>query len=612
MLSSWVCILILPQNLYGAGRTVNHLTQDYLIGTQLDEYRLENLIGRGGMARVYRGLDVNLNRTVAIKVIDIPHLTETEYNQRFKREAQAIARLDHPHIVRLYRFGEVNTGLPGDSILYMAMQFIKGADLQFVLDSYRKDGEFIETKEAGRIIREACEALDYAHANGIIHRDIKPSNIMLDSQGRAILTDFGLALLSSQATRGEIFGSPDYIAPEQVISSAKAVPQSDLYAVGVILYEMFTGVLPFTAKDPLDLAMMHVNSPVPSPREVRPEISRELESVILKALAKRPEDRYPTGQALSEAVDKALAGKSPEIPATRMTIPQRVSLGLGDRERLVNPPRSGTPPTRKSVVPNMVLGAEAQPRAENLPPEGILARTPAADPSKDVPGGHPPVPKSAPPLPVQPHARKQNSRSWIFAGLGGLLILLLCMGGSGLILVSQLLTKGTDNPAASLTPEISPTPSSEITHPTATLAQTQASTAAAPALPPTIGPASAFSYWLRIIRGSEDKGYLVLINTGSVDIPVGELSLRAGKDQISGLAWIVSQLPPGACLTGRKEERKRDGLPAGIDCQPMGQTVGLPNSQDGVFKEKLSVYYRDRLIGTCDREEFDCQFTFSD
>jgi serine/threonine protein kinase len=276
------------------------MTEDSLLGIQLDEYRLEAPLGRGGMGCVYRGLDVHLNRRVAIKVIDASYQKDRDYLIRFEREAQAIARLDHPHIVRLYRYGEV------DGLLYMAMQYIDGANLDYVLNSYHQDDATIEPSDALRITREVCTGLDYIHAQGIIHRDIKPSNIMLaKDDARAILTDFGLALQVDIGTRGEIFGSPNYIAPEQAISSAKAVPQSDLYAVGIILYEMFTGTLPFTAEDPLDVAMMHIKNIPPSPRRIHPELRPEVEAVILKCLEKKPQDRYQTGRTLFLALDRA-------------------------------------------------------------------------------------------------------------------------------------------------------------------------------------------------------------------------------------------------------------------------------------------------------------------
>ncbi len=273
---------------------------DSLLGRQLDEYRLDAQLGWGGMARVYHAFDTRLKRPAAVKVINPRFRAEPDYLSRFEREAQAIAQLNHPHIVQVYRFGQAD-GLP-----YIAMEFIEGQDLTLLLSAYQERQEFLPPPEASRIIRQLCLALDYAHARGVIHRDIKPSNIMLNSQGQVILTDFGLALLADVTTLGQVFGTPQYIAPEQAISSAAAVPQSDLYAVGVILYEIFTNTLPFNDPSPLVLARLHIDEPPPSPREMNPNLSPALEAVILRALAKEATDRYPTGAALAESLEAAL------------------------------------------------------------------------------------------------------------------------------------------------------------------------------------------------------------------------------------------------------------------------------------------------------------------
>jgi serine/threonine protein kinase len=340
------------------------MTTDSLLGQHLDEYRLDALLGQGGMARVYRALDVRLKRWVAIKVIDTPFRTDADYTMRFEREARAIAQLEHPHIVRLYRYGEAN------GLLYMAMQYIEGADLDFVLANYREDGEFIEPAEAGRIIHEIGLALDYAHSKGVIHRDVKPSNIMLDKAGRAILTDFGLALLSEVGTRGEIFGSPHYIAPEQAASSAKVVPQSDLYALGVILYQVFTGQLPFDHPEPMEVAMLHLLEPPLPPRNLRPEMSSELEAVILKALAKEPSGRYPTGAALADAVEQALQARPktalPPPTLSRPSIPERVAVELAEHP---------LPPFPAAVTP---LPWQVEPLATREPATSLPSPAPAS------------------------------------------------------------------------------------------------------------------------------------------------------------------------------------------------------------------------------------------
>ena len=182
--------------------------RDDLIGQQLDEYRLLALLGRGGMARVYLGLDVGLKRYVSIKVIDPPFRSDPGYVQRFEREAQAVARLEHPRIVRLYRYGQA-----GD-MLYMAMQDVEGADLESLLSNYRQNDQFILPTEAQRIVGEVCHALDYAHARGVVHRDDKPGNILVDSQGPAYLTDFGLAPFAEPPEGEEPFGTHQHMAPE--------------------------------------------------------------------------------------------------------------------------------------------------------------------------------------------------------------------------------------------------------------------------------------------------------------------------------------------------------------------------------------------------------------
>jgi len=322
---------------------------DSLIGRRLDEYRLDQLLGHGGMARVYRALDVRLKRWVAIKVIDKPFRADRNYTGRFEQEAQAIAQLEHPHIVRLYRYGEAR------GLLYMVLQYIEGLSLDQILAAYREDGEYIEPEEASRIIREMSSALDYAHSKGVIHRDVKPSNIILNRQGNAILVDFGLALLADAGIRSEAFGTPQYIAPEQVRSSTQVTPQTDLYALGVILYEMFTGRLPFEAEEPLEIATLHLNQSPPPPREFRPEFSPALEGMILKALAKAPQDRYPSGLALANTLDRALqltsARSAPAPPPTlsHLSIPEQVATSL--TEHPLPPPAPELPPELVETKP---------------------------------------------------------------------------------------------------------------------------------------------------------------------------------------------------------------------------------------------------------------------
>jgi serine/threonine protein kinase len=544
------------------------MTEDGLIGKQLGEYRLEALLAQGGMARVYRAMDVRLKRYVVVKVIDPPFRNDPDHLMRFEREAQAIARLDHPNIVRLYRFDEQ------DDWLYMAMQYVQGADLGVVLAGYRADKEFMEPEDARRIIGEVCSALDYAHQKGVIHRDVKPANILLDQQGRAFLTDFGLALVIEVGTRGEIFGSPHYIAPEQAISSAKAVPQSDLYAVGVILFEMFTGDVPFNAAEPLDIALLHMSEVPPPPRQLRPDINPELEEVILNALAKKPEDRYSTGAALSEALDRSLKARSAATllakrsTAARQTIPERVALKLGQ------PPLPPIPAAVATPTP--------------LPVEGAVSPEPVVSPA--------------------------NKRSMIFTGtvigLGLLLFALFCLTLFTIpSLMNRLSQKGiipagqnsTLLPASSLA---SAATSSAIT-PDTTSALTPSPETDAIALLPTERPVS---YELFIVRGG-DGNSVVVINLTTDAFPLFQLRLGSSNSVLTGAAWGVTNLESGECV-GAWKAGEDHTVPGGLNCQLVGTRREL-KKKDLFGGETFLVYYDGKKVGQCDENQYQCSIRFT-
>jgi serine/threonine protein kinase len=275
---------------------------DPLIGKTLGDYTIQRLLGRGGMSRVYQGYDENLDRYAAVKVIsgDFATTTEEEYTRRFQSEARAIARLRHPNIVGVYQFGRT------EGIYYMAQVFLEGKDLRSLLKEYADRHQRVPPDEVLRIIRDVGSALDYAHEQGVIHRDIKPSNIMLEKKtGRAILMDFGLALSVQEGTMGDTFGSAHYIAPEQAVSSAKAVPQSDLYSLGIVLYEMLAGRVPFDDPSVMSVALKHLNELPPPPTMYNPDLPPAVESVIMRVLDKDPKRRHATGSQLVEGLAQA-------------------------------------------------------------------------------------------------------------------------------------------------------------------------------------------------------------------------------------------------------------------------------------------------------------------
>lgn len=276
------------------------MNQDPLIGRTLANFKVERAIGRGGMAQIYYGQDIKLKRPVALKVIDARHRGKPAYAKRFVREAQTIAKWRHENIIQIYYADDK------DGLYYFVMEHIDGQDLSQMMAKYKGRGRKIPQAEVLRIGQAVASALDYAHKQGVIHRDVKPSNILVAKTGRVVLTDFGLALNVEQGSLGEVFGSANYIAPEQARNSAEAVPQSDLYALGVILYELLTGRVPFQDPSSTAVTVQHLTVPPPPPRQVNPSLNKATETVLLKALNKAPDKRYQTGAALMDALEKAL------------------------------------------------------------------------------------------------------------------------------------------------------------------------------------------------------------------------------------------------------------------------------------------------------------------
>jgi serine/threonine protein kinase len=636
-----------------------------LLGLQLDEYRLEALLGHGGMARVYCGIDVNLERRVAIKVIDTPFRSDADYIERFRREAQAIAKLEHPHIVHLYRYGDA------EGLLYMAMQYIDGVDLSTILFDYQQDGEFVKLEEASRLVREVCQALDYAHAQGVIHRDVKPSNIMLDKQGNAILTDFGLALLTEYGTQGQIFGSPHYIAPEQAISSANVVPQSDLYALGVILYQMFTGELPFDAEDPLDVALKHMSEePIP-PRDLRPEISPDLEAVILKALAKSPEARYRNGADLADALDRALgtvpvspAQAAPGLPAPAV---DQAEIGETKAKEPPGPPAvpeyETTRPGRQELPP--VPAAVALEAEAGMPEWGA---EPPGPPAMDEPGRVLDISVAEPPSTTTGRTDALRARKALILYVGVFIVVcalsgLLAVGGYLLLggkvpawlggvrttrtptsavvtkataattAASTAVTKGTATTTAASTVTVTPKASSAVTltatsapsptsTPTATRppdptrTPTASATATAthtPTVPPTPTPTETptppvpISYELFIAARGDDS--LFVVNQGETDISLGALRLTSKKGGVDGTEWEHPVLRPGQCVAVWKDNADAKA-PDKLECENVG--LRLERSGDERFwKEKFDVYYEGDKVGNCGKTPKRCMVDFT-
>ena len=261
-------------------------------------YQVETRLGGGGMAIVYKAKDLILNRQVAVKVLRSQYGTDEDFVNRFRREAQAVASLSHPNVVGVYDVGQ-----EGDTH-YMVMEYVEGPTLKEMIVQRGA----LPVEEAIRIAQQICDALDHAHQNQIIHRDIKPHNILIGKNGRVKVTDFGIARAVTSATithTNAMLGSVHYFSPEQARGGITG-EKSDIYSLGIVLYEMVTGELPFSGDSPISVALKHLQEPLPEPRQIRPDIPQSVENIILKALVKDPFLRYASAREMLEDLETCL------------------------------------------------------------------------------------------------------------------------------------------------------------------------------------------------------------------------------------------------------------------------------------------------------------------
>ena len=273
----------------------------------LDQYSQVSLLGEGGFGQVYRAVDASLGRAVAIKMPHIELLRDANFRLQFQDEARTAAKLDHPNIVRIYRIESI------EHTPFIEMELVEGKTLAQLLDEHGR----YTPEDALRIIHPVCEALDYAHRKGVIHRDIKPANILVrDDDGRVLVTDFGLAkatessFQASLSSSNVVVGTFRYMPPEQANKRlGKLGPAADIYSLGVVLYEMLTGRVPFVSDSVGELIYLHTSAPPEPPSNINVNLDWRVEKVVLKALEKRPEDRFATAGELADALRRAIAGE---------------------------------------------------------------------------------------------------------------------------------------------------------------------------------------------------------------------------------------------------------------------------------------------------------------
>lgn len=382
------------------------MDQPTWIGRTLSgRYKIEALLGQGGMSAVYKAMDPNLKRVVAIKLIH-PHLSsDPSFVLRFESEASAVASLRHPNIVQVYDFNN------DAGVYYMVLEFIPGETLQDRMHRLSDTGRPLSLQDALKFTINICDAVGYAHQRGMVHRDIKPANIMLDTQGQAILMDFGIVKIlggDSHTSTGAVVGTARYMSPE-IIRGEVADHRSDIYSLGVTLYEMLSGRPPFVADSAMTLMMMHLNDPVPDVRDFRRDAPPELAEILEKGLAKDRNDRYLSAAEMAADLRRALAYMGGQ-PTSIRPKPTAQPVATIVEVPTIQP---ATTVEKSEAIPQPVPKPVAQTVVEPAPATGSQSQPlPAAS---NISAPHPPISKPAVP------------RQTMLA-IGGGLAALLCIG----------------------------------------------------------------------------------------------------------------------------------------------------------------------------------------
>lgn len=412
------------------------------IGKKLsNRYLIDDMLGQGGMSAVYKATDPNLKRVVAIKMIHT-HLSDNpNFVQRFEEEASSVAQLRHHGIIQVYDFNK------DDDVYYMVLEFVPGETFQDHLKRLNDEGRHLSPNKVAEYMAGICDAVDYAHQRGMIHRDIKPANLMLNTQGQAILMDFGIAKIvggQSHTATGAVVGTAMYMSPEQIRGESPD-RRSDIYSLGVTLFEMAGGRPPFQADSAMTLMMMHVNDPVPDLRKLNPDVPDNLVTVINKALAKDPNDRYQTAGQMAAALRNTiggptLAGTSVETPALAGTMVDELPPNAGSDATAFETPIA-TP--QGTVVEAVPMPAKAGKTDVGGTAIESPAMTSAAPPKASSRAGSAPPKKSGLSLPVI---------------LGGAAVLgILVIGGIFMV------ARGRGNNTPTLEPTTAPTNTTALT-----------------------------------------------------------------------------------------------------------------------------------------------------
>ncbi|HRE46771.1 MAG TPA: protein kinase [Aggregatilineales bacterium] len=383
---------------------------DPLLGRTISKYVIDGVLGGGGMGTVYRARQVNTSREVALKVINADLADSDQFITRFQREAEAIAALEHAHIIPVYDYGQEG------GILYLVMALKTGGNLGDLI----KSGERLEMREIARIAGQIASALDLAHSRGVIHRDLKPANILLDEQRNCFLTDFGIARRLGETkltAQGMVVGSPIYMAPEAWRGEDPSA-ETDIYSLAVILFEMVTGQPVYVEKAPARLMMRHINDPIPSIRAARPDLPDGVEVVFNRALAKNRNDRFRTAtefvQNLRMVLGLPVRGSTTARGMSNIPLPPEQAPRAAVADDSVA--RARQTPSRPMDVPH--APSQPQPQQSAMPQQ-----MPQPQASNSARAGMP-QPRPAQPASTGGIMGAMNNRI-VLIGMGGLIVILL-------------------------------------------------------------------------------------------------------------------------------------------------------------------------------------------
>ena len=397
-----------------------------LTGQHVGRYHIVEQLGEGGMASVYKAYDTRLERYVAVKVIRVENDRDASFLKRFEREAKALAKLSHPNIVHINDYGDQD-GMP-----YVVMDYLPGGTLK------QKMGQALPYYEAARLLAPVARALDHAHRNGIIHRDVKPANILMTSGGEPMLSDFGIAKILEGEQTSELtgtgvgIGTPEYMAPEQG-AGGKIDERADVYALGVVFYELVTGRKPFKADTPMAVVIKHMTEPLPRPSSFVSTLPEGVEHIIYKAMAKKPEDRYQTMAQFARALEQLGQAAGPEQAETLVAS----SLTPGQATPPTGHPKSGSLPLVGTLLGGAVviailvllvmcilgLALNTNFFGPKTTPTGINTHQTSTDLPTDLPSGLPTKANLTPNISPTPRLKITQSKTSTGGGMSGLVIL---------------------------------------------------------------------------------------------------------------------------------------------------------------------------------------------